>query len=166
MENLQSYLCLRCSDKDKWLCVYFATVLNCNVCILDSLFHVFWAVLALKRPYYSLGVMLCIRDILWSQLVARLGPIDRVHMNESAVWRSATAILELNAYHRPGSVWGNTIECIRVDKTFIRVEFSFEDDILKFCCGYKDSEKKPFKSGLLEWFVEACLEDTVKFYFL
>jgi len=163
MENLQSYLCLRCSDKDKWLLFYFTLGLDCNTSVLESLYYVSLAVLVLRKPRYNLDVTLRLKNTFQSQLVTRLGPGNRPHTN-LPLWRNDNAILEMQSSYRFYKEYDLVIECTRIDKTFVRVVFSLEGNILKFRCGYNDSPKMSFRLGLFEWVIETCIEDIVKFY--
>jgi hypothetical protein len=163
MQNLQSCLCLRCSDKDKWLLFYFTLGLDCNTSVLESLYCVSLAVLVLREPRYNLDFALRLKNTFQSQLVARLGSGERPHTN-LPLWRNDNAILEMQSSYRFNQEYDLAIECIRIDKTFVRVVFSLEGDILKFRCGYNDSPKMPFRLGLFEWVIEAFIEDIVNFY--
>jgi len=164
MENLQSYLCLRCSDKDKWLLFYFTLGLDCNTSVLESLYYVFLAVLALRKPDYDLYMLIWLDYYFRCQFLVRLGSNHRDHTNGSYLWSNDNAILEMNTIQRPCNEYDLTIECTRIDNTFVRVVFYLEDDILKFRCGSKDSPKMSFRLGLFEWVIETCIEDIVKFY--
>lgn len=163
MENLQSYLCLRCSDKDKWLLVYFASVLGCNVCVVESFYYTSCAFLMLKTLNQAPRFADNITHILLCRLIACLGPSESEVNHTTAQWTKSNAQLQFDALHKVDG-FEITIQCNHVNGSFLRTSFSGHCHSLSFSYGYANAPKQLFKSGLFEWFVNSCIEETVKLY--
>lgn len=171
MENLLTQLRLRCSEKDKWVLLYFMLGLDCSVCILDSLFYTSLAFLSSIRQNDDLGLTLQLVEVLRLKLTPRLGLFHSVGMNESSNWENGKGVLELAGYRDTrvslqyeGSSCEIRLLCTKYNGTFLRTYFTVNSGILYFAVGYIGAPKSKFVSGLFEWFIDNCIEETVNFY--
>jgi len=73
MEEVQSFLCLRCSPKDKWVLVYFSLALECNWPILEALVNILMLKVILKNVADMGRFFRTVQDCAQKQLSLRLG---------------------------------------------------------------------------------------------
>lgn len=73
MEEVQSFLCLRCSPKDKWVLVYFSLALDCNWPILEALANISMLNIIIKNVAERGRFFQALQDYAQSQLSLRLG---------------------------------------------------------------------------------------------
>lgn len=152
-------LCLRCSEKDKKVIVYFMLELDCNVCILDSLFHTSMAFVALldetKAKDFCHAVIAdiqaCITRFLGSPTISNEGFVkwddDKVETivyksvksNKDRVIIEHSSTLSLFIYIRiiNGAVWFDSSS---------------------------KTERRPFPAGLFQWFMGVCVHNMVNYH--
>lgn len=162
MQKLLSRLHVRCSEKNKRVVFIFVLALDCNVCIVDSLFYTSFGYLVLdKRTASQTFTLWFAREIL-DRLIARIGPPSVTFLNENTTWQRTMKDLKLDV-HRNNRNFEICLLCVQYNGTFLQSTF-FVGKKLYVSTGYNDAPKCKLRAGSFEWIVNNCIEETVKLY--
>jgi hypothetical protein len=167
MESLVQGLRNCCSQKDKWTLIYFSLALDCNVCVLDSLFHTSFQFVELDKSVDSWVWAIRFGNALMHRLIARLRePVSKTFTQ--CTWqRGENQLVQSNCpkgFHQREVVI-HCFPCENLSGTFLRTSFVISGTTLRFSTGYITTEMHRFKNiAFFEWFVNTCIEETVKLY--
>lgn len=164
MQSLVQGLRLCCSQKDKWILIYFMLALGCNVCVLESLFHTSFEFVELDNSVDFLRWATRFGNELMHRLVARLGEPSFKDMVRCVWQRGENQLVQHNfpkgLYQRK-----TVVQCTTLSATFLRTDFAVHRNTLRFSTGYITAEMHTFNNiAFFEWFVNSCIEETVKLY--
>jgi len=97
MEEVQSFLCLRCSPKNKWVLVYFSLALDCNWPILEALANISMLNVIIKNVAATGRFFRAVEEYTQRQLSLRLGqPEVRFGVSEWWTARGFVAVERAN----------------------------------------------------------------------
>jgi hypothetical protein len=147
---------LSCSEKDRWLICYLGVILNCNVCILESLYYTALAFVVLKQGIpeerFTLAVVKYLNHMIWKQLGrARINPSFLARWgqpgNEISLCRTTAIVLLRWPYNNIPLVQF----CISVENRVLY--FSMQPNNLR----------QTLNAGAFPWLLNACIETMLTF---
>lgn len=156
MQILKAFFSLCCSEKDKWVLCYFSAVLNCNVCIMESLYYTslaFVTVLKNEQDSFLCGLAIVIEN----KIRVHYGAGNPI-LNTTWDWTRDGRKIVLRLDRLDNSI--ELYSCFT--PAYRQAEFIFEDDVLCYSLGYIESPRLRFKPGLFEWILTTVIDETVK----
>lgn len=174
MERTLSQLSLRCTENDQWLLIYCMINLDCDACVLDSLFHTSLAFMCLIDVRTIEAFCQTFLKELTSAFVPLIGtPHHRGCCTRK--WNRQVADLRLDTVSvgTNGKLFTHVvenqeryliqIECMHSDRGCMETVISVEEGILWLrTSGWRT--KQLCKPGMLLPFIKTCVEQTATLY--
>lgn len=153
--DVQRFLCLRCSGKDKWTLLYLGAVLDCDGPILEALAWTSMFYVALKAPMFAHPFLICIKFMMLTMLTDLFGPPKPNGMykklENTIAWLRPKGTLSLKKRNLSVKLQYKTIVKIT------SIELHVEDEML-FKDRHPSSKKaQPFRPGEFDNFVETTV---------
>jgi len=156
---LQEFLVLRCSEKDKWIVFYFSVILNCNVCILETLYYTSLAFVELRQFISNSTFLVNLISKMAHMIERQLGESKSSSPTARWLWGNLGNRITLLLFPN-----GVTLRWPDFDHPLFQTTFFLENRVLYFSMTRNREEKETLKAGDFGWIMNNCIEQTLKLY--